>query len=125
MQIFLIIISIITNTLFSFGQNTITCNENECSGTYVGSEFINGSDVAHQFSNKMSAKVGDQLKLLYNQGNYSIVDLENIIMTTKGMGSGTVTYSLTIPFTKVKEECDAFTSFDHVGGWDHTPALAA
>ena len=103
----------------------IICTDNSCEGTYQGKEFIDGSDVAHQFSNTMSAKVGDQLKALYHSGTYSKVDFENIEMTTKGMGSGTVTYYLKIPFIHVDQKCEAYTSFDHVGGWDHTPALAA
>ena len=72
----------------------------------------------------MSAKVGDQLKALYKTGNYSKVDFENIEMTTEGMGSGTVTYYLKIPFIQVAKKCEAYTSFDHVGGWDHAPALS-
>ena len=105
-------------------DNTITCTDNNCQGTYQGKEFINGDDIAHQFSNTMSAKVGDQLKALYKEGKYSKVDFDNIEMTTKGMGSGTVTYYLKIPFIKVSEKCEAYTSFDHVSGWNHTPALS-
>ena len=44
-------------------------------------------------------------------------------MSTKGMGSGKVVFSLIIPFENVENQCDAYTSFDHVGGWDHKPAL--
>ena len=39
------------------------------------------------------------------------------------MGSGKVIYSLFIPFISVNSKCEAYTSFDHVGGWNHTPAL--
>lgn len=106
-------------------SNEITCNENECKGTYYGPEFVNGSDVAHQFSNTMSGKVGDKLKELFGKGMYSKVDFEHIKMSTKGMGSGTVTYTLSIPFIRISEKCDAYTSFDHVGGWNHSPALKA
>lgn len=116
------------NTNYDYSQkedskNSIECSVNGCSGTYYGPEFINGSDIAHQFSNKMSEKVGDKLKLLYNDSIYSKVDFSKIKMTTKGMGSGKVTYSLEIPFKRVKEKCHAYTSFDHVGGWNHSPAL--
>ena len=103
----------------------IECTEKSCIGTYSGVEFIGNSDVAHQFSNRMSEVVGDKLKQLYNTGNYSKVDFSNVIMTTKGMGSGNVVYKLTIPFKTVNEKCQAFTSFDHVGGWDHEPALSS
>ena len=106
-------------------NDSIECTNNECYGQYVGAEFINQSDVAHQFSNTMSARVGDQLKELFNTGIYSKVDFDNIIMTTKGMGSGQVIYYLKIPFEKVNTKCEAYTSFDHVGGWNHTPAIAA
>lgn len=40
-----------------------------------------------------------------------------------GMGSGVVTYELKIPFVTVATKCDAYTSFDHVGGWNHKPSL--
>ena len=104
-------------------RNPIRCNDDFCEGTYEGAEFINGSDVAHQFSNKMSILVGDKLKVLFDQEKYSKVDFDKIEMTTEGMGSGTVKYYLKIPFIKVGSKCDAFTSFDHVGGWRHTPEL--
>ena len=105
-------------------HNGIACNNNQCEGTYKGKEFINGSDIAHQFSNKMSAAVGDKLKQLYAEHNYSKVDFPNIKMSTSGMGSGTVKYTLVIPIIRVNKKCDAYTSFDHVGGWNHTPELA-
>jgi len=101
----------------------INCNNNSCHGTYHGPEFINGSDVAHQHSNKMSAAVGDKLKELYKKRKYSKVDFANIEMTTEGMGSGTVSYALKIPFIQVDSKCKAYTSFDHVGGWNHAPEL--
>lgn len=73
----------------------------------------------------MSVAVGDKLKELFNKGDYAKVDFNNIEMTTQGMGSGNVVYYLKIPFKRVKEKCDAYTSFDHVGGWNHRPALSA
>jgi hypothetical protein len=103
--------------------HTITCDNSSCYGEYTGPEFVNMSDVAHQFSNKMSAAVGDQLKELYDSKKYSKVDFENIEMTTEGMGSGNVIYKLKIPFVQVPTKCEAYTSFDHVGGWNHEPEL--
>lgn len=103
----------------------ITCTDEACFGQYEGKEFIDGADIAHQFSNKMSAVVGDKLKELFHRKMYSKVDFDHIIMTTKGMGSGRVIYYLKIPFTSVDKACDAYTSFDHVGGWNHIPALEA
>lgn len=104
--------------------NKISCNQNGCKGTYEGKEFVNGADVAHQFSNEMAHEVGNKLKMLYKINVYKKVDFQNISMSTIGMGSGDVTYSLSIPFIKVNTKCDAFTSFDHVGGWNHKPSLA-
>lgn len=113
---------------FSFTNienNSIECSDKECQGQYVGAEFINGSDIAHQFSNKMSTEVGEKLKDLFRKEKYSKVDFEKIEMTTKGMGSGNVIYYLKIPFVRVNSKCEAYTSFDHVGGWNHKPALEA
>lgn len=101
----------------------ITCTDSHCSGTYNGAEFINKSDIAHQFSNTMSKIVGDKLKDLYAANKYVKVDFKNIEMSTIGMGSGQVAYYLFIPFKTVTTSCDAYTSFDHVGGWNHPPAL--
>lgn len=106
-------------------SNGIICDSGGCYGQYEGPEFSNGSDVAHQFSNTMSAAVGDQLKLLYASKQYVRVDFDKIVMSTKGMGSGQVVYYLKIPFKAVAKACDAYTAFDHVGGWNHKPALAA
>jgi len=98
----------------------ISCTENGCSGTYIGPEFVNGSDVAHQFSNHMARRVGEELKALYKQKKYTKVVLGEIKMTTNGMNYiGDVTYSLEIPFESVSDPCEAFTSFDHRGGWGH------
>lgn len=101
----------------------VTCTDSNCFGSYIGPEFIEGDDIAHQFSNTMSREVGDQLKKLYRAQKYCKVDFQNVQMSTKGMGTGTVTYKLNIPFVKVEEPCNAKTSFDHVGGWNHPPAL--
>ncbi len=105
-------------------KSEIQCFDNGCQGTYKGPEFLNGSDIAHQFSNKMSHAVGNKLKELYNSKKYNKVNFSEIDMTTKGMGSGHVIYHLSIPFIAVQEKCNAYTSFDHVGGWNHTPALS-
>ena len=103
----------------------IECTDGACFGEYEGAEFVQGSDIAHQFSNHMSARVGDQLKDLFKRGLYSKVDFDQIEMSTEGMGSGNVVYYLKIPFVRVDEKCQAYTSFDHVGGWNHAPALEA
>ena len=105
------------------GSSEIHCTDGRCKGHYSGLEFINGSDVAHQFSNQMSHRVGEKLKQLYDEAKYSKVDFSNISMSTVGMGSGKVTYSLDIPFVSVSEKCEAYTSFDHCGGWNHAPAI--
>jgi len=104
-------------------DSQIKCSDLGCEGEYSGPEFVNGSDVAHQFSNEMSGRVGDKLKVLYDEENYCKVDFANIVMSTEGMGSGKVNYKIKIPFEMVKKQCDAYTSFDHVGGWNHKPDL--
>ncbi|MFK8056589.1 MAG: hypothetical protein AB8F78_10755, partial [Saprospiraceae bacterium] len=113
-----------TTTPVPSQPHVIHCTDGGCKGTYTGPEFINRSDVAHQFSNKMSQAVGDKLKELYALGKFRKVAHPTIEMTTEGMGSGEVKYYLSIPFVEVEEACDAYTSFDHVGGWNHAPALA-
>lgn len=107
-----------------YQKNEIYCTKNGCNGTYIGPEFVNGTDIAHQFSNKMSNAVGDKLKELYIKKVYHKVDFSKINMSTVGMGSGKVIYKLSIPFISVPEKCKAYTSFDHVGGWNHSPALS-
>ena len=119
-----LIILLLTTAFLSCWQSEakydITCIENGCSGTYTGPEFVNGSDVAHQFSNHMARRVCEELKELYKQKKYTRVVLGEIKMTTKGMNFiGDVTYSLEIPFESVSDPCEAFTSFDHRGGWGH------
>ena len=101
----------------------IECDSNKCYGQYTGPEFVDGSDIAHQFSNQIANRVGEKLKELYKNKDYKKVDFSNITMTTEGMGKGLVIYELEIPFVKVKSKCEAYTSFDHCGGWNHTPAL--
>lgn len=123
--LFSILLMTCNNSGESENRSEVTCSDERCKGSYQGVEFEYGSDVAHQFSNKMSAEVGDQLKHLYKDGKYSKVDFSKIEMSTKGMGSGVVTYELVIPFKRVNEKCEAYTSFDHVGGWNHAPALSA
>lgn len=130
--LFLIHFSCIENGLSEEGiskmdlkSGEITCTDSSCFGAYTGPEFVKGSDVAHQFSNTMSAKVGAQLKLMYKEKKFSKVNFSKIEMTTKGMGTGTVTYFLKVPFKRVQQACDAYTSFDHCGGWNHSPAIEA
>lgn len=117
----------IVSTLNEQNQVTTqpTCNENGCYGTYVGAEFTNNGDVAHQYSNTITKEVGKKLKELFKSGTYVKVDMDGIRMSTKGMGSGNVVYKVIIPFIGVSNECDAMTGFAHVGGWGHTPALSA
>lgn len=105
-------------------SNSIECTDNNCFGTYIGREFIEGADIAHQFSNKMSYVVGNKLKEFYRNSDYKKVDFSGISMSTKGMGTGYVAYKLSVPFVKVSLKCDAYTSFDHVGGWNHKPNLS-
>ena len=97
-------------------ENQIVCDDESCEGFYQGKEFIGGSDIAHQFSNKMSAAVGDKLKNLYSKKLYSKVNFDKIEMSTIGMGTGNVAYKLKIPFTRVQSKCDSYTQWKLV--WD-------
>lgn len=114
--------------------DTPICTDAGCIGTYKGVEFIhpsyiekfglNGTDVAHQYSNKMCGFVGNKLKALYEAGLYSKVDFSKIKMQTIGMSEGKnyVEYRLEIPFKRVPKE-QATTAFDHCGGWGHKPEI--
>jgi len=106
---------------------TPVCNDAGCSGTYKGPEFDNNGDVAHQYSNTMANAVGIKLKELYDAGTYVKVNMEAITMSAtsvhNGENSNPTVVTITIPFIKVTDKCEAYTSFDHVGGWGHTPAL--
>ena len=99
------------------------CNGGGCSGTYTGPEFQGGSDVAHQYSNTITKAVANKLKELYKSGSYVKVDFSGVKLSTKGMGTGNVVYTVTIPFIGVSDKCQAATGFAHVGGWGHTPEL--
>jgi hypothetical protein len=100
------------------------CDNNGCRGTYKGPEYSSqNGDIAHQYSNKISNAVGVKLKELYRSGTYVRVKFSGIKLSTVGMGSGNVVYTVNIPFESVSNKCDAMTGFGHVGGWGHTPEL--
>jgi len=102
-----------------------TCSPHLCTGYYQGAEFNHQGDIAHQFSNTATDRVGQYLKQLYRSALYSKINFSKLKMTTQGMdGKGEVIYRLEIPLVRVQHPCDAFTSFDHVGGWGHIPELA-
>lgn len=127
MRLFLLLscCSLLLVGCFSSAPKTvITCTDSFCEGIYTGPEFTNFSDVGHQFSNTMSEVVGEKLKELFKNKKYVKVNFSAIQMSTKGMNHiGDVEYKLYFPFEEVAKECDAFTSFDHVGGWGHAPEL--
>lgn len=117
-----------TTTSYVLPQGHVepTCTDAGCKGEYRGPQFLksDGSDVAHKYSNTMSNYVGIKLKELYNRGIYVKVDLKNIVMTADpvqyGENYNQTHVTIDIPFIRVKNKCDAYTSFDHVGGWGHT-----
>lgn len=122
------------NLPFTCIIDTPFCSDSACSGMYRGVEFVseryidrldlNGTDVAHQYSNKMCEYVGKKLKQLYRDSLYSKVDFNRIRISTKGMNgdSNYVEYKVYIPFKRVPKS-QAMTAFDHCGGWGHKPAL--
>lgn len=126
----------LTSTGYNLPQGHVepTCTDVGCKGTYNGPQFIKigvnkdgtpkWNDIAHDYSNTMSNYVGIKLKELYNRGIYVKVDLKQIKMTATPVSniasSNRTTVTIDIPFIKVKNKCDAYTSFDHVGGWGHT-----
>lgn len=115
--------------------DTPFCTDSGCSGSYRGVEFVperfieylnlNGTDVAHQYSNKMCHYVGNKLKQLYRDSLYSKVDFNKINISTMGMNgdSNYVEYKVYIPFKRVPKS-QAMTAFDHCGGWGHKPELS-
>ena len=122
------------NLPFTCIIDTPFCTDSACSGMYRGVEFVseryinqldlNGTDVAHQYSNKMCEYVGNKLKQLYRDSLYSKVDFRRIRISTKGMNgdSNYVEYKVYIPFKRVPKN-QAMTAFDHCGGWGHKPEL--
>lgn len=125
----------ITSTGYNLPQGHVipTCTETGCKGTYSGPQFnIIGrntdgtdkwNDIAHDYSNTMSYYVGVKLKELYKQGIYVKVDLEMIKMTANPVkneeSADPTKVTIDIPFIRVKNKCEAYTSFDHAGGWGH------
>jgi hypothetical protein len=117
----------LTSTGYNLPQGHVepTCTDAGCKGEYKGPQFLksDSSDVAHKYSNTMSNYVGIKLKELYNRGIYVKVDLKNIVMTADpvqyGENYNQTHVTIDIPFIRVKNKCDAYTSFDHAGGWGH------
>jgi hypothetical protein len=106
----------------------IVCTDSFCSLNYSGPEFTiqKGEiiDTAHRMSNLISGEVGKKLKSLFDKKKYAKVDLKNIRMTSIDMDNlGSVKLEIFIPFKRVKNPCEASTSFDHSGGWDHDPEI--
>ena len=106
----------------------IVCTDSLCSLNYSGPEFTiqKGEiiDTAHRMSNLISGEVGKKLKSLFDKKKYAKVDLKKIRMTSIDMDNlGYVKLEIFIPFKRVKNPCEASTSFDHSGGWDHDPEI--
>lgn len=119
---------------FPIHIDTPHVSDTACFGTYRGIEFIhpafiakynlNGTDIAHQYSNKICEYVGKHLKREFLRQNYLRVQLSKIKMKTVGMNDDDnyVEYSVYIPFQKCSR-AQAMTSFDHCGGWGHVPEI--
>lgn len=86
-------------------------------GKYVGVEFNENGDVAHQFSNKVTRIIGKFLKESYSRGEYLKIDFKNTKITTKGLNlKGNVEFVIYMPFIKVKKH-NSFTGLIHCGTW--------
>jgi len=97
-----------------------TIDENGFEGTYKGLEGDDTGDVGHRYINYATNLIGKKLKELYNQGKYSKVDLNNIVLRTKNMDNrDNVEFYIKIPIISASTKCDAYTSFDRRGGWGH------
>jgi hypothetical protein len=103
--------------------------ELQLGGSYNGPEFVSeaeakrlgikGTDVAHQFSNRMSEAVAETLREHAAAGRPIRADLQKIRLETKDMNRvGDVMYTITVPFVEVPR-AQAATHFDHRGGWGH------
>jgi|2_EtaG_2_1085320.scaffolds.fasta_scaffold09564_4 hypothetical protein len=106
---------------------SITINDSGVKGTYIGPSK-NPGDKTHAFANTISTKVGEKLKDLYDKQIWTKVDLDGIKLETvidKSLGTkittngGDVKFTIDIPFIQVNDECEAYTSFGHRGGWGH------
>ena len=67
---------------------SVTITNKRLSASYTGPEYGSGSggDWAHQLTNIACDVIGNKLKSLYKSGNYSKVNLNNIYLSTTGMG---------------------------------------
>ena len=104
---------------------------------YTGPEFYGvDDDPAHALANTVAAKVGEQLKSLYDAGIYVQVNLNKITYETTPIKcnkekwpdttdeSKCINFKISVPFVKVEDKCQAFTSIEHGGSWGGNEAEA-
>ena len=110
------------NSFIKYLSNNETINTTSISskgfyGKYMGVEFNQNGDVAHQFSNKVTKIIGKYLKESYSRGEYLKIDLKNTKIKTTDLDlKGNVKFIIYMPFIKVNK-CDAFTGLIHCGTW--------
>jgi len=118
-----------TNTTTPAVVETTPTYDNICisdlglTGYFKGPEYNEEGDIAHQFSNKVAARVGTYLKERYLKKVYLKVDLEGINIITKGLNQvDSVYYAIEMPFKRVAK-CEAFTGIEHCGSWNYQPGI--
>ena len=95
---------------------------------YTGPEFYGGDGTVHALANTVASKVGEQLRALYAAGTYVRVNLNKITYKTKTIEcdevkwpdpdeSICINFKISVPFVKVEDKCQAFTSIEHGGSW--------
>ena len=88
------------------------------SGFNLAIQSANNFDALHQLSNVAAKIVGNDLKSLYNSGDFHKVDILNIKLEYKS--TTPITYIITIPLKKVPIATEAYVNFEHKGSWSTT-----
>jgi len=103
--------------------DSIQISDKGLTGYYKGPEYNEEGDIAHQFSNKVAARVGIYLKERYLKKVYLKVDLEGVNIKTEGLDQeDSVYYAIQMPFKRVAK-CEAFTGIEHCGSWNYQPRI--
>lgn len=103
--------------------DSIRISDQGLTGYFKGPEYNERGDIAHQFSNKVAARVGTYLKERYLKKIYLKVDLSAVNIQTEGLDQkDSVYYAIDMPFKRVAK-CEAFTGIEHCGSWNYQPSM--